>query len=92
MALDFTVRKWQTVIYDQNKVLIAHRTLPLGLKVRIVNLENFKSIVALVLDRGPYTKKNGKYDREVDLSFGAAKILGGVKKGIILVKIIPLAS
>ncbi|MEA2112933.1 MAG: septal ring lytic transglycosylase RlpA family protein [Patescibacteria group bacterium] len=78
-------------VYDQNKVLIAHRTLPLGLKVRITNLENSKSIIAEVLDRGPYTKKDGRYDREVDLSLGAAKILEAVKKGIIPVKITPLS-
>ena len=77
-------------VYDQNKILIAHRTLPLGIKVRITNLENGKSIIAPVLDRGPYTKKNGKYDREIDLSYGAAKKLGSVKKGIVPVRIEPM--
>ncbi len=77
-------------IYDQNEILVAHRTLPLGLKVRITNLENSKSIIAEVLDRGPYTKKNGKYDREVDLSFAAAKLLGAIEPGVISVKITPL--
>jgi rare lipoprotein A len=77
-------------VYDQNKILVAHRTFPLGLKVRITNLENERSIVALVLDRGPYTIINGKYDREVDLSFKAAKLLGAIKPGVIPVKITPL--
>ena len=77
-------------IYNQNDVLIAHRTLPLGLKVLVTNLETSKSIIARVLDRGPYTKKNGRYDREVDLSYGAAKILGALESGVIPVKITPL--
>jgi len=79
-------------VYNQNKILIAHRTLPLGLKVRITNLENGSSIVAKVLDRGPYTDndKDGKYDREVDLSFGAAKVLGSVKEGVVPVLIEPI--
>jgi len=78
-------------IYNQYEVLIAHRHLPLGLQVCITNLNNGKSIIAEVKDRGPYVKnKEGKYDREVDLSFGAAKILGAVKLGVIPVKIEPL--
>lgn len=79
-----------TEIYNQNDVLIAHRHLPLGLLVRITNLNNGKSIVAPVLDRGPYTRINGKYHREVDLSLGLAKLLDAVEPGIILVKIEPL--
>jgi rare lipoprotein A (peptidoglycan hydrolase) len=77
-------------IYDQNQILVAHRTLPLGLRVKITNLNNNKSLEALILDRGPYTIINGKYDREVDLSFKAAKLLGAVKQGVIPVKITPL--
>ncbi|MCK4386926.1 MAG: septal ring lytic transglycosylase RlpA family protein [Candidatus Pacebacteria bacterium] len=77
-------------IYDQNKILVAHRILPLGLKVRVTNLKNSKSIVAYVLDRGPYTKKNGKYDREIDLSYAAAKALHAIQPGVISVRITPL--
>jgi len=77
-------------VYDQNEILVAHRTLPLGMKVRITNLENGRSLTTKILDRGPYTKKNGKYDREVDLSRGAAKFLGTIKQGIVPVRIEPL--
>jgi len=77
-------------VYNQNNILVAHRTFPLGLKVRITNLENGKFIVAKVFDRGPYTKKDGKYDREVDLSYGAALALNSVKKGIVPVLIEPI--
>lgn len=77
-------------IYNQHKILVAHRTLPLGIRVKITNLHNDKSIIAPVLDRGPYIKKNGRYSREIDLSRKAAKLLGALKPGIILVKIEPL--
>jgi len=79
-------------IYDQNKVLIAHRHLPINTITRITNLDNSLSIIAPVLDRGPYTTDdNGKYTREVDLSKGAAKLLRAIKPGVIDVKIEPLS-
>jgi len=77
-------------IFDQDKLLVAHRTLPLGLKVRITNLENGKSAVVRVLDRGPYTKKYGKYDREVDASRGLAEYLDFLNEGITTVSIEPI--
>ena len=77
-------------IYNQNKISVAHRTLPLGIKVKVTNLKNGKTIIAPVLDRGPYVKENGRYSREIDLSRKAAKLLGALKPGIILVKIEPL--
>ncbi len=77
-------------IYNQNKILVAHRHYPFGTKLKITNLENGKSVVAPVLDRGPYTMKGGKYNREIDLSLGAAKALGAVEKGVIPVRIEPL--
>ena len=84
-------RRADTTVYNQNEILIAHRTLPLGSTVRITNLSNGKVIVARVLDRGPYTKgADGKYLREIDLSRGAAEKLGSIKPGVIQVKIEPL--
>ncbi|MCX6796077.1 MAG: septal ring lytic transglycosylase RlpA family protein [Candidatus Falkowbacteria bacterium] len=78
-------------IYDQNEILVAHRTFPLGLKVKITNLENGKSIIAPVLDRGPYVKNTkGKYTREVDLSSAAADVLGTKYQGVVKVKIEPV--
>jgi len=91
-------------VYDQEKVLIAHRTFPKGMWVLIININNGKHIVAQVEDGGPYTIINGKYDREVDLSKGAAKKLSTVKlekgkkifsvidKGIVPGIIIPLPN
>ncbi len=77
-------------IYDQNSVLVAHRTLPLGLELKITNLKNGKYIIARVLDRGPYTKVNGRYAREIDLSKGAARLLGTIKSGVVPVLIEPI--
>ncbi|VAW12474.1 Rare lipoprotein A precursor [hydrothermal vent metagenome] len=79
------------MMYDQEKILVAHRILPLGIHVRITNLNSGKSIVAQVLDRGPYAKNaDGEYSREIDLSYGAAKELGAIEPGVIPVKIEPL--
>ncbi len=39
---------------------IAHRTLPMGSKVRVMNLRTGLSAVGVVLDRGPYGKKDAK--------------------------------
>ena len=64
--------------FDMYKNTLAHRTLPLGTKVRLVNLKNGKSVEGLVNDRGPYIK-----GRDVDVSYAIAKHLGFVKKGII---------
>jgi len=68
--------------YDMHKVSVAHQSLPLGTKVKVVNLRNNKSIIALVSDRGPYA-----CGREIDLSYAAAKKLGAVRDGVIPVEI-----
>jgi rare lipoprotein A len=56
--------------------------LPLGSKVRVVNLKNGKDIVVKINDRGPYVK-----NRVIDLSYSAAKSLGIIDRGIQEVKI-----
>jgi rare lipoprotein A len=63
--------------FDMHKNTLAHRTLPLGTKVRLVNPNNGKSAEGIVNDRGPYIK-----GRDVDVSYAMAKQLGFVKKGI----------
>lgn len=78
------------LVYNQNQILIAHREFPLGMKVKITNLLNGKSIVAPVLDRGPYVKKNGRYIRDVDLSRAAAEALEAIGPGVIPVRIEPI--
>ena len=63
--------------FDMHKNTLAHRTLPLGTKVRLVNPDNGKSAEGIVNDRGPYIK-----GRDVDVSYTMAKQLGFVKKGV----------
>lgn len=54
----------------------AHRTLPLGSKVRVTNQINGKSLVVRINDRGPFIK-----GRVLDLSKGAARQLGFINAG-----------
>ena len=63
----------------------AHRTLPLGTYVRVTNLENGRSVVVRINDRGPFVA-----GRVIDLSYSAAKRLGFAEKGTALVKIVPI--
>jgi rare lipoprotein A (peptidoglycan hydrolase) len=64
-------------IYDMYSYTAAHRSLPLGSKVRVTNLQNGKDIVVKINDRGPYIK-----NRIIDLSYSAAKSLGIIDSGI----------
>ncbi len=64
--------------YNMFKNTLAHRTLPFGTKVRLVTLDNKKSIIGVVNDRGPYIK-----GRDLDVSYGLAKQLGFVRKGVV---------
>lgn len=62
--------------YDMYKMTAAHRTLPLPSYVRVTNLENDKSVVVRVNDRGPFL-----HDRLIDLSYAAAYKLGIIGNG-----------
>ncbi len=63
-------------IYDMNKLTAAHRTLPMPSFVRVTNLENGRSLVLKVNDRGPYAN-----NRIIDVSRRGAQLLGFEKKG-----------
>jgi rare lipoprotein A len=69
-------------IYDMNGLTAAHRTFPFGTKVHITNLENGKTVIVRVNDRGPFHE-----GRIIDLSLGAAKELDLVRSGTARVKI-----
>jgi len=71
--------------YDERALTAAHRTLGLGTRVRVTNLENRRSVVVTVNDRGPYAK-----GRIIDLSRRAARVLGFVHDGVTKVKVEPL--
>ena len=62
--------------YDMHGMTAAHKTLPLPSYVRITNLENGRSAIVRVNDRGPFVD-----NRVIDLSFAAASRLGVVQKG-----------
>ncbi len=72
-------------IYNMYKLTAAHKTLPLGTYVRVINLENGKEVVVKINDRGPFVP-----GRIIDLSYAAAKKIGMLKKGTARVKIIAL--
>ncbi len=69
-------------IFNMNLLTAAHPTLPMPVRVRVTNLENDRSIIVRVNDRGPF-KKN----REIDLSRRAAEVLGFVDKGTTRVRV-----
>jgi len=68
--------------YDMYAMTAAHKTLPLPTYVRVTNLENNKSIVVRVNDRGPFHD-----DRIIDLSYAAAHKLDMLKKGTARVEV-----
>nr|WP_287410566.1 septal ring lytic transglycosylase RlpA family protein [Pseudodesulfovibrio sp.] len=69
-------------IYNMYGVTAAHKILPLGTQVRVTNLENNRSVVLVINDRGPFV-----HGRILDLSYGAAKKLGTVDRGVAKVRI-----
>lgn len=73
--------------YDQNELTAAHKTLPLPSIVRVTNLENGKSLIVRVNDRGPYA-----HGRIIDMSQRAAQLLGFRNKGIAKVRVEVLES
>jgi rare lipoprotein A len=69
-------------IFDMHKLTAAHLSLPLVTIVKVTNLENGKSVVVKVNDRGPYVR-----GRIIDLSYAAAKKIGMLEDGVAKVKI-----
>jgi rare lipoprotein A len=69
-------------IFDMNSRSAAHRTLPLGTVIRVINLDNFKAIRVKVNDRGPFAG-----NRIIELSYGAARELGFAAQGTARVRI-----
>jgi rare lipoprotein A len=69
-------------MYDGTQMTAAHRTLPMPVNVRVTNLENGRSVVVRINDRGPYAK-----GRIIDLSAAAAKALDVVGNGTAKVRV-----
>lgn len=73
--------------YDQNELTAAHRTLQMPSLVRVTNLDNGRSVVVRVNDRGPFAR-----GRILDVSAKAAELLGMVRTGTARVKLELLAD
>jgi rare lipoprotein A len=73
--------------YDMNAMSGAHPTLPLPTWVRVTNLDNGRSVVVRLNDRGPFSK-----DRIIDLSRAAAVELDMIRNGTARVEVRSLAS
>ncbi len=69
-------------IFDTHELTMAHRSLEFGSQVRVTNLENGRSVVVRVNDRGPYVR-----GRVADLSHAAANELGFVDDGVVKARI-----
>ena len=69
-------------VFDMDALTAAHPTLPLPVLVRVTNLENNRSLVVRVNDRGPY-----RHNRIIDLSRKTAQLLGFKKKGTAKVRV-----
>jgi rare lipoprotein A len=69
-------------IFDRHDISAAHRTLPMPCMVRVTNLENGKTLLVRVNDRGPF--EDG---RILDLSERAADLLGFRDKGVAKIKV-----
>jgi rare lipoprotein A len=69
-------------VFDENAISAAHPTLPLPSYARVTNLENNRSVVVRINDRGPYAA-----DRLIDVSVKTAKLLGFYGQGVARVKV-----
>jgi rare lipoprotein A len=64
-------------IYDMEQFTAAHRTLPFGTHVRVVNLANRQTVDVRINDRGPFV-----HGRVIDLSKAAARAIGLIQPGV----------
>ena len=73
--------------YDQYDFTAAHRTLPLGTWALVTNMDNGRTVIVYVNDRGPYVD-----GRVIDMSYGAARALGMIERGTVPVRIVILGT
>ena len=73
--------------YDMYQLTAAHRTLSFGTRLRVTSLENGRSVIIRINDRGPFVR-----GRIIDLSLAAAKKIGMVQNGTARVKLERLPS
>jgi rare lipoprotein A len=83
---DFHGRKTSSgELFDMNAMTAAHKTLPLGVYVRVHHKRTGKEIVVRINDRGPFVR-----DRIIDLAEGAARKLDMMQEGVAPVRIVAL--
>ncbi|MHB0777222.1 septal ring lytic transglycosylase RlpA family protein [Halomonas sp. WWR20] len=68
--------------YDPGAMTAAHRELPFGTRVRVINLANGRKVSVRINDRGPF-----KRGRIIDLSYAAAERLGMIRSGVVPVTV-----
>ena len=68
--------------YNMYGISAAHKTIPLGSRVRVTNLVNGNQVICMVNDRGPFVG-----DRIIDMSYGAARKLDMVEAGLARVRV-----
>lgn len=68
--------------FDMNSLTAAHRTFPFGTLILVTNLANNKTVTVRVNDRGPFVD-----GRVIDLSMGAAKVIGLIQTGTTKVRL-----
>ena len=73
-------------VFNQRAMTAAHRTLPLGTVVRVTNLENQRTVVVRINDRGPYGR-NFRNGTIIDVSRGAAQRLRFIRDGLVRVRV-----
>ncbi len=69
-------------IFDMYAFTAAHPTLPFGTRVRVTNLDNGRSVLVVINDRGPFVRA-----RIIDVSRRAARSLGFERKGTVPVRV-----
>jgi rare lipoprotein A len=79
---DFDTKTASGEDMDGDALTAAHPTLPFGSKVRVANLDNGRSVVVRINDRGPFSK-----DRIIDVSRAAAAELGMIRAGVARVSV-----
>jgi rare lipoprotein A len=68
--------------FNPNGLTAAHRTLPLGTKLRVTNVANGRSVIVRINDRGPFVGR-----RLIDVSLGAAREIQMVRSGTAQVRL-----
>ncbi|GAB3475342.1 septal ring lytic transglycosylase RlpA family protein [Azotobacter salinestris] len=69
-------------LVDRNALTAAHRSLPLGSRVRVTSLRTRRSVVVRINDRGPHAR-----GRIIDLSYKAARQLEMLNAGVAMVRL-----